>query len=98
MGSTIFIYICGADLGLFLRKNESVTLFYSKACPALQNPVDGSVSTPDGTEFQNEAVYSCSPGFELNGDRRRCCGSTGSWSGDAPSCVQIGRSFLKKAK
>ena len=84
--------------GAIPAQNKPVTLFYSKACPALSNPAYGSVSTPDGTEFQNEAVYSCSPGFELNGDRRRCCGSTGSWSGDAPSCVQIGGSFLKKAK
>ena len=69
---------------------------YFKACSLLFNPSDGSVSTPEGTEFQDEAIYECEQGFELVGNSRRSCQSTGSWSGTAPTCKQIGRSLLKE--
>ena len=64
---------------------------YFKACPTLYNPRGGSVSTPEGTEFEDEAIYECKQGFELIGDSRRYCRSTGSWSGTEPTC----RSLLK---
>ena len=64
----------------------------------LANPTNGSVSIPDGNEIEDEAVYSCDPGFELSGNSRRCCRSSGSWSGTAPTCVQIGRSILRNTK
>ena len=54
------------------------------------------MSTPEGTEFENEAIYECKPGFELVGNSRRICQSTGSWSGDEPTCRQMGRSLLKE--
>ena len=69
---------------------------YFKACPKLSNPCEGSVSTPNGTEFEDEAIYECKRGFELVGNSRRYCRSTGSWSGTAPTCKQIGRSLLKE--
>ena len=69
---------------------------YFKACPTLSNPRDGSVSTPYGTEIREEAIYECKQGFELVGNSRRYCRSTGSWSGTAPTCKQIGRSLLKE--
>ena len=62
----------------------------------LANPTDGSVSTLAGTEFGDEAIYSCDAGFELSGSDRRCCLSTGSWSGTVPKCVPIGRLILMK--
>ena len=62
----------------------------------LANPTNGSVSIPAGTEFEDEAVYSCYTGFELSGNNRRCCLSTGSWSGTDPTCVPTGRLILKK--
>ena len=61
------------------------------ACQALQNPADGSVVAPTSPVFQDEAVYSCNSGFTLSGQERRCCLSTGLWSGTAPTCVFAGR-------
>ena len=59
-------------------------------CPPLSDPASGSVSTPDGQQAGDEAVYSCGFGFELSGANRRVCLSTGSWSGVAPTCEEIG--------
>ena len=54
------------------------------------------MSTPKGTDFEEEAIYECNEGFEIVGNSRRSCQSTGSWSGDEPTCKQIGRSLLKE--
>ena len=72
------------------------SFIYLKVCPTLSDPYDGAVSTPKGTEFQDEAIYECEQGFELVGNSRRSCQSTGSWSGTAPTCKQIGMSLLKE--
>ena len=69
---------------------------YFKVCPTLSDPYDGAVSTPKGTEFQDEAIYECEQGFELVGNSQRSCQSTGSWSGTAPTCKLIGMSLLKE--
>ena len=74
----------------------TIFFIYFKACLTLFNIHDGSVSTPNGTDFQDEAIYECKRGFELVGNSRRYCRSTGSWSGTAPTCKQIGRSLLKE--
>ena len=66
---------------------------YFKACPRLSNPWGGSVSTPEGIEFEDEAIFECKPGFELVGSSQIYCQSTGSWSGDEPTCS---RSLLKE--
>ena len=39
-----------------------------------------------GTRQGDRVVYSCNSGFQLNGDRRRQCQSTGVWSGSLPTC------------
>ena len=70
--------------------------FNFKACPALSTPQFVSMSTTKGTEFEDEAIYECNEGFEIVGNSRRSCQSTGSWSGTAPTCKQIGRSLLKE--
>ena len=54
------------------------------------------MSTPDGTEYKDEAVYDCDPGFELGGCDRRICLSSGSWSGNVPTCEQIGRPSMRQ--
>ena len=70
--------------------------FIFKACPSLSNPQYGSMLTLKRTEFEDEAIYECNEGFEMVGNSRRYCRSTGSWSGTAPTCKQIGRSLLKE--
>ena len=67
----------------------SFFFIYFKACPTLSNPWGGSVSTPEGSEFEDEAIYECKRGFELVGDSRRYCRSTGAWSGDEPTCKSL---------
>lgn len=48
-----------------------------------------------GTEPGSVAVYRCSPGFELVGDRRRVCGQDGRFSSSAPICQRkFKRSFF----
>ena len=64
------------------------------ACPNLTDPQNGSVFTPDEPRFEDEATHSCDQGFELVGDSRRYCGSTGSWTGTPPTCVHTGTIFL----
>ena len=36
--------------------------------------------------FPNTVTYSCNIGFQLVGNRRRHCLSTGQWSGALPTC------------
>ncbi|XP_060580506.1 uncharacterized protein LOC132737264 [Ruditapes philippinarum] len=59
-----------------------------KDCGNLSYPLNGIVSTPEGTTFDNEAVYSCYNGYNLNGRETRLCLSTGSWSSTSPTCVK----------
>ena len=39
-----------------------------------------------GTQFGDQATYSCIEGYRLEGDRVRTCQSSGFWSGRAPFC------------
>ncbi|XP_067409310.1 sushi, von Willebrand factor type A, EGF and pentraxin domain-containing protein 1 isoform X1 [Emydura macquarii macquarii] len=39
--------------------------------------------------FGDEVLYSCNPGFELQGPSRRICHVSRRWSPSAPSCVRI---------
>jgi hypothetical protein len=62
--------------------------FSFKDCGILGNPSNGDVSAPEGTTFDNKAVYSCDEGYILNGRETRLCLSTGLWSSTAPTCVK----------
>lgn len=46
-------------------------------------------TTPDGTGFQDIAIYSCPLGTNLSGNDTRECLSDGTWSGTLPSCNPI---------
>jgi CUB/sushi domain-containing protein len=50
-------------------------------CPALDNPMGGTVSASNST-----AVYSCTVGNKLGGEATRTCQGDGTWSGTAPTC------------
>lgn len=58
-------------------------------CLALGNPLNGSVATPMGTTYNQMASYTCAGGFKLSGSNVRTCGSSGTWSGSAPTCGAI---------
>ena len=91
---------CRFNLESFNHHCLYITFLFQACTPELSNPRDGSVSTPDGSEFEDEAVYICNTGYELSesngGSKRRSCLSSGSWSGNAPTCVRIGRSSLRE--
>ena len=45
------------------------------------------VIAPVSPVFEDEAVYSCNPGYTLDGYNRMCCNSSGEWNGVTPTCV-----------
>ena len=58
-------------------------------CGNLTNPANGQVSHPTGKTFGQTAVYSCNPGYNLDGDSTRTCQATGVWSGSVPTCKSM---------
>ena len=54
-------------------------------CAAVRPPSHGSVSAEDRT-YGNVAVFSCNPGFHMEGNSRRTCMADGRWSGAQPTC------------
>ena len=59
------------------------------ACDQLNDPVQGSVNTPDGIVFEATATYSCESGFELEGEATATCQADGTWSSLQPQCLRI---------
>ncbi|MBU6161487.1 MAG: SUMF1/EgtB/PvdO family nonheme iron enzyme [Myxococcales bacterium] len=73
---------CGAD-GAW---SESAVCQVAN-CGTLTSPVYGSVTTPDGVEYNDVATYACDPGYLLvDGSPTRTCGADGLWSGTAAAC------------
>ena len=57
-------------------------------CPNLPNPGNGRVvpQAHGGNVPGTVATYSCNAGYRLLGNTIRTCGSSGVWSGVAPTC------------
>ncbi|WAR09791.1 CSMD1-like protein [Mya arenaria] len=58
-------------------------------CNAPIEPQNGSVTTPGGTAFQQQAFYECNDGFVLNGSLISTCNSTALWDATSPICDPI---------
>ncbi|KAH3691027.1 hypothetical protein DPMN_191513 [Dreissena polymorpha] len=58
-----------------------------KDCGQLKNPTKGKVDMSKGSTYQAVARYTCNRGYDLIGDEKRMCQSTGTWSGIQPSCI-----------
>ena len=54
-------------------------------CGGLEDPPNGTV-TFSVTTYESVANYSCSAGYNLNGDSSRICLNTSEWSGSRPHC------------
>ncbi|XP_064386375.1 sushi, von Willebrand factor type A, EGF and pentraxin domain-containing protein 1-like isoform X2 [Halichondria panicea] len=56
--------------------------------PSLTNGIInyGGAGSPGSRPVDTVATYTCNPGYTLNGDTTRTCGSDGLWSGSAPVC------------
>ena len=59
-------------------------------CGLLIDPANGDITYSDGTVEGSVATYSCDPGFMLEGEMTRNCGSNGEWTGPAVACVAEG--------
>ena len=62
-----------------------LSLFTAIDCGGLSRPSNGQISIP-ATMLGSMATYSCDPGYTLDGNASRICGSDGQWSGSQPSC------------
>ncbi|KAM9444545.1 E-selectin isoform 2-T2 [Clarias gariepinus] len=66
-------------------------------CPALQTPLNGSVSCTDETLSTGSICsFTCDEGFSLEGALSIECTGTGEWSTDVPSCTAVRCSYLQK--
>ncbi|XP_020615812.1 CUB and sushi domain-containing protein 3-like isoform X2 [Orbicella faveolata] len=57
-------------------------------CGPLSVPMNG-FSSGDSTVFPNNVVFSCDPGFILNGSKTRTCRGNGTWSGIQAVCSAV---------
>ena len=56
-------------------------------CESPNAPTDGTVNVTL-TTYNQQAEYSCNPGYTLNGTAATTCGK-GTWSGSLPTCDGI---------
>ena len=68
------------DPALFNTLHFSVSM-----CSNLEPPQNGNIVTTS-TQFGGRATYSCTEGYQLEGDEVRTCQANGFWSGSAPFC------------
>jgi len=94
------VYTC--DAGFVLKGNRNLYCYQGEwtafaptceavMCPALAPPTDGSVSYVDiapRNQMDSIAEFSCDANFELVGEISVVCLSDGSWSEQAPQCVE----------
>lgn len=53
--------------------------------------MSGLVDTVAGTTYGSIAVYTCNPGYNLQGARRRSCLATGNWDELGIACIVKGK-------
>ncbi|GAB6029547.1 hypothetical protein CHUAL_005296 [Chamberlinius hualienensis] len=58
------------------------------ACPPPEVPVNSIINQSDANVFGAVAIYSCPPGFKLEGNSKRVCEEHGKWSGKVPQCLK----------
>ncbi|CAI8000473.1 Sushi, von Willebrand factor type A, EGF and pentraxin domain-containing protein 1, partial [Geodia barretti] len=66
-------------------------------CSNLEPPQNGNIVTTS-TQFGGKATYSCTEGYQLEGDEVRTCQANGFWSGSAPFCSIVNCGFLDPPK
>ena len=62
-----------------------IPLYVGIECDLPDYPTNGKVALSE-TTFMNNATYSCSDGYKLNGSAVRMCNATGHWVPDKPAC------------
>jgi len=79
---------------MYLISTKEHVLSLVVTCPILDAPDNGMIVCSlgdDGLPTNGDTcTYSCNPGFELNGRKRRTCSvqrRRGPWSGQEPTCT-----------
>ena len=68
----------------------AATLCEPVSCGPLSAPANGSVTTPTGLEYQDEATYLCNTGYvPTGGTPLRRCDATGAWTGEEVVCSPV---------
>ena len=78
-----------ANVLFLIRSHDKVfiLMFFLTAilCPDLDNVANGQVRLT-GNTVGSGAIYSCSPGYTLEGFQQRRCNGDGDWEGTPPTC------------
>ena len=53
-------------------------------------PPNGTVSSPNETNYNAEVYYECDTGFRLEGNMSSVCQLSGQWEPGTPTCQLIG--------
>lgn len=65
------------------------------SCSQLRSPINGKVSKGFGS-YKEMVSYSCNNAqYRLNGPVERVCQANGQWSGRAPTCERMLKSFFR---
>ncbi|XP_078687146.1 uncharacterized protein LOC144919463 isoform X14 [Branchiostoma floridae x Branchiostoma belcheri] len=59
-------------------------------CPLLSAPVNGALSPPGATSYNDAVTFTCGTGYQLNGPSDvLTCRADGTWSNTAPTCTVV---------
>ncbi|XP_078692084.1 sushi, von Willebrand factor type A, EGF and pentraxin domain-containing protein 1-like [Branchiostoma floridae x Branchiostoma belcheri] len=58
-----------------------------RPCPTLSAPSNGALSPLGPHAYPNLVIFTCNPGYELNGAADTTCQANGTWSHPAPTCT-----------
>ena len=57
-------------------------------CGDLPRVANGKIEIHPDTKLGSSAVYTCNPGYILEGNTKRTCLANGKWSGSKPACTR----------
>ncbi|XP_078610886.1 E-selectin-like [Branchiostoma floridae x Branchiostoma japonicum] len=58
-------------------------------CPALTPPEDGTLSPTGVNSYNDEVMFTCNQGYELEGASSVRCQANGTWRGPVPTCTVV---------
>ncbi|XP_019630654.1 PREDICTED: sushi, von Willebrand factor type A, EGF and pentraxin domain-containing protein 1-like, partial [Branchiostoma belcheri] len=58
-------------------------------CPTLIAPTNGQLRPTGAVSYPNGIIFTCNPGYVLNGAAAASCQADGTWSNPVPTCTRI---------